>query len=474
MQSAIQGGAYTGGTHPQTNSPGLTSCSTNNCHGGATGNTPTPVWGSGTKPQCIVCHNGVVTALNASAVSGGAVTQRAAVKGEFNLTWGHKSAANGAKTARTPVTDSDCIVCHLEGNFTTQQTSSYHADGYIDLRNPDGVGEARITDMNNAPYSFVTFTTSYAAGSKTQNGHTLNTVDNILTQKFCLACHDSNGAANTTARTKNAGGTVTGTQWMPFEGISLGANYTAANGSAAGAGAPATGALVDVKTMFATTNSSYHPVLGPLNKDFPTPARLLAPYNNFTRAGTSGTKTNGVVLNCFDCHNTPTTPLTGRTIVAHGNATNTVRGTTYVATPTLCTACHVSTYASTVGMHGAGSAWNSNSASDHDATVQRNCHDCHASATTKPARPVPAQDYHGSDRLAGAGTDALWPVGATETYRPYGFIRNRTNWTATGAFHRPFRGTEAALQTGSAQCSATIQCDTGRTMSPAYTPGGSY
>ena len=202
-------------------------------------------------------------------------------------------------------------------------------------------------------------------------------------------------------------------------------------------------------------------------RDFPSAARLVAPYNNNgSRPGTSGTKTNSVVLSCFDCHNVPTTPLTTRTNVAHGNAAF-LRGTTWAANPTLCSICHVAAYGSTTGGHGAGSAWSNNVASDHDATVQRNCHDCHASATTKPARPVPAQDYHGFNRLAGSGTDALWPVGATESYRPFGFIRNRTNWTAANAFHRPFRSSE--LTSGTQGCSASIQCDTGRNMSPLLT-----
>jgi hypothetical protein len=247
---------------------------------------------------------------------------------------------------------------------------------------------------------------------------------------------------------------------MPFGGVALGANYTAANN------AIGTQGLIDVNTQFATTNSSVHPVRGPRNKDFPTPARLIAPYNNFTRAGTSGTKTNGVVLNCFDCHNN-SAPLTNRTNVAHG-AAGTLRGTTYAANPSLCLTCHFEYNITNTQVHGPGSAWGA-TGSNHGTGVVGNCHYCHGSNTnaTKPARPRPAQDYHGSNALPGGG---LW-TNVTPNGRPFAFIRG---WSGT-AYQRPFRSTE--FTTGSAQCGAGTcpgggQVGDGTTRN--YTPGGSY
>lgn len=451
MQSSIQGGAYTGGTHAQINTPSPTSCSTNNCHGGAAGNTPTPTWGSGTKPQCISCHNGAVRALNAELVSGGSVTQRDAVKGEFGLAWGHKPS--GKTPARAVVADADCIVCHLEGNYSTQQTSSYHADGYIDLRDPDGSGEAGITNIAGTSYRFIKFSTSYSAGTRYTDGHTREDVDNILTQKFCLACHDSNGATNTTARSNNGG---TGTAMMPFGGYNLGANYTVLNGAAQAGG------VVNAKTQFATTNSSVHPVLGPRNSDYPVNTRLAAPYNNIgtTRVAGAHNLANSVVLNCFDCHTTGTS-LTNRTIVAHGSA-STLRGTIYATSPTLCSSCH--TGYTVTGNHGSGSAMAS-STGRTDEGFNNNCHYCHSSGSTKPARPRPAQDYHGFNSLVSGG---LWP---TVNSRPYAFIRA---WSGT-AYHRPYRSSE--FTTGSATCGAGT-CPTGGAVGDGsnrtYTPGGTY
>ena len=231
--TAIQGGyydknnnsAYNAGsddTWAQTNTVTTQSCRTVACHGG---NDPTPQWGAASPwgaatAGCINCHNGVVSALKASALTGGAVTQRDNAVAEFGLAYGHKPS--GKTPARGAVTNADCIVCHLEGDFTTQKTSAKHADGYIDLRDPDDTanGENPIKDLSGVAFRFVQFSTSYAAGARTSTGHTSNNVDNVLTQKFCLACHDSNGATNTTART--TGGTAT----MPWGGINLGANYT--------------------------------------------------------------------------------------------------------------------------------------------------------------------------------------------------------------------------------------------------------
>ncbi len=447
MQATISGGTYTRGTSfAQTNVLSTTGCSNISCHGA---NNPTPQWGVGTV-TCVDCHAGSVQAPNASLLSGSTVTQRDNVFSEFGLAWGHK------KSGRGTVTPSDCIVCHLEGNYATQKTSSLHADGKIDLRDPDGAGETEIKNISGATYSFVTFTTSYAAGSRTSTGQNSNTVDNILTQKFCLACHDSNGATNTTARTTYG----TPSQYMPFGGVNLGSGYTTTNGAAANGG------LIDAKSQFATTNSSYHPVRGPVNKDFPTPARLSAPYNNFTRAGTSGTKTNGVVMNCFDCH-TSGTSLTNRTIVAHGNA-NTLRGTIYVSGPTLCTGCHA-LYTSTAN-HDNGSALGVSSNTDGSEGFNTTCHYCHGSntSTTRPARPFGAQDYHGNNALVGGG---LWP---TINARPVAFIRG---WSGT-AYHRGAAlGGTSGYAVGSPTC-GTGTCpgggQVGNGTNQTYTPGGQY
>lgn len=415
-------GSYSRGTSfPQTNNPTTGTCSNVGCHGG---NNPTPQWGVGTT-GCINCHSAQVTALKASALSGGAVTNRDAITTEFGLAWGHK------KTGRTAVSDADCIVCHLEGQYqggvvgNPVVKTAYHADGYIDLRNPDGAGETEITYVSSptTSFKFIQFSTSYSPGSRTATGHLSDNIDNVLTQKFCLACHDSNGATNPTARSNNGG---TGTATMPFGGINLGANYTVANGAAAAGG------VVDVKTQLATSNRSWHPVSGPKNRDFPTAARMNDPYKPTGTRGTAGTLSQGVVMNCFDCHNVSgASPLTTRTVAAHGNA-QTIRGVATVSgTPsaandvTFCKVCHAG-YVTGTTQHGAGSGLSGNTDSGMTAYLNYGCNICHSSGyTTAVPRPIIAQDTHGSNALGTVGTlittTSRWSTDPT----PIAFIRNR-------------------------------------------------
>lgn len=417
----------------------------------------TPVWGAN-NIGCINCHAVAIT-----RTKGRPGTTLAAVTTEFGLAWGHK------KSGRTAVADADCIVCHLEGNYTTQKTSRYHADGNIDLRAPDVQGETAITNISGTAFTFARFSTSYAAGSRTTTGHTSNTdIANVITQKFCLACHDSNGATNTTARSNNGG---TGTAAMPFGGIALGANYTAANG------AIGTQGLVDVNTQFATTNSSFHPVRGPRNAGYPTTARLSAPYNNFTR--TAGTIAASVVINCFDCHNSSTTVKTLRTIVAHGNAetirgTATTSGTSPSTTPvTLCIKCHAGYDTNTAANHASGSALTANTNSGMTTYLRYGCNACHASNyDTAVVRPVRAMDVHGVNALptTGVAKTVRWAgtstgTPATVNARPYAFIRNTTKLSD----HSP---NKIGGTTYSANCNmAGTNCNQGV---KTYTVGGVY
>ena len=435
-------------------------CSTPGCHGSAT-------WG-GPALTCVECHNGIVSAPNASTASGGTVTQRDNAVAEFGLAWGHK------KTGRGAVTVSDCIVCHLEGVFATQaKSATYHGDGYIDLRAPDVAGETRITDISGTSFRFVKFSTSYVAGSRTSTGHTSNNIDNVLTQKFCLACHDIDGATNTTARTTYG----TPTAVRPFGGVNLGANYTVVNGAAS-----ATGDIVNVKSQFATANSSAHPVLGPRNKDFPTAARMNDPYKPAGTRGTSGTLSQGVVMNCFDCHNAPT-PLTARTVAAHGNAVTipgvlTITGTPAATTNqvTFCQVCHIGYTESTATHHNPGSALDAATRAGMTDYLRYACNICHSSGWyTAVVQPVRAQDVHGSNVLPAGGITKTVRWSGTSTgspaqvnVRPYAFIRN----TEVVSDHSP-RMIGSTVYSANCNMASTVTtlCNQGLKV---YTVGGTY
>lgn len=374
-------------------------CSTVGCHANA-------IWGVDDF-NCVSCHSVPIT-----RTKGRPGTTLAAVSLEFGQTWGHKDSSRGA------VTPADCIVCHLEGDSTTGKASAYHQDGNIDLRDPDVQGETPITNITGGAFTFQRFSSTYGTtgtGARTSTYAASNTIDNVITQKFCLTCHDSDGAKNTTARTS------AGSQYMPWGGTTA-ATYTVANGAAALNG------LVNVKDQFATTNSSYHPVRAPLNRDFPTALRMNDPYKPAGTRGTSGTLSNSVVITCFDCHNTAT-PLTLRTVTAHGNAV-TIRGVATVSgTPsttnkvTFCNVCHASY--DTQAPHGTGSAWSASVNSGMAPYVQYGCNICHGSNfATAVVRPVRALDVHGVNILPTGGmtfrTGGRWATAGT----PIAFIRN--------------------------------------------------
>lgn len=414
----------------------------NGCHGPTAGQ-----WG-GTL-GCVDCHNKVIT-----RTKGRPGATLANVVAEFGLAWGHK------KAGRNKVTDDDCCVCHLEGDGVTYKASAYHQDGNIDLRNPQGAGETPITNISGGAFTFQRYSISFAAGTRTSTGHTSDTdIANVITQKFCLVCHSANGATNPTARSNNGG---TGTQYMPFGGINLGANYTVVNGAAAAGG------LVNVNNEFATTNTSVHPVRGPRNSDYPVNTRLAAPYNNIgtTRVAGSHNLANSVVMNCFDCHNLSGTPLTLRTIVAHGNAA-TIRGTYYVTNPTFCSTCHTGYSVGSSNDHGLGSAGRTSAGGQGGMEMESICAECHGSQQAYPTRPLAAQDFHGNTWLVGGAAWGTKPSPNTAG-KVYGFIRNTANWLG----HSPY---SVGGVTGTPTCQGdSSHCAGNRGTQPNYSPGGSY
>ncbi len=413
-------------------------CATPGCHGSAK-------WGG--QLGCVNCHNTTIT-----RTLGRPGEQLANIVAEFGLAYGHKKSGNSA------VTDADCIVCHLEGDSTTGKVSAtYHKNGNIDLRDPDGATtEAPITNMSGAAFTFQRFTTSYVAGSRTSTGNTSNNIDNVITQKFCLKCHDATGATNPGAR---VGGAAT-SQYKPFNRNIGDANYVVP------LSAGVTNGVVDVDSMFATTNSTFHPVKGPQNNSYAANSRMNAPYG-VTK--TNGTPSAGVVINCFDCHNVSGAPLTRRTVSAHGNPAW-LRGTAYDTTNSLCKICHNGYQTATGGMgHGSGSAFYSSVDSGMDTYMTNQCQKCHASTDTA-VRPTRAEDAHGFSYFAGNGTDKMWPRGATETYKMYAFIRNTNQWSSSN--WQPLSG--PGVPAGGAQCGGNMTTSACSDTMTGYTPGGVY
>jgi hypothetical protein len=203
---------------------------------------------------------------------------------------------------------------------------------------------------------------------------------------------------------------------------------------------------------------------------------MIAPYG-VTK--TKGTKSPGVVIVCWDCHNTSTgAKYTTRTIDSHGSGTVTslIRGTTHVTGPTLCLACHAAQYGNSAAGHGSGSAF-ATVASDMSSSRVAPCYNCHGSGTTRLSRRVAAEDVHGFNKFTN-GT-LLWGTGSGLNMRPYTFIRNSRVANPTSGQWVSGKSPKNALSgltvpAGAANCGGNTAVNCGSNGMNTYGPGGVY
>jgi hypothetical protein len=446
---------------------------------------------SATSPYCISCH-----AHNKKfAGSGECISCHAGPQGirrnvmiEFSYTWSHKRSASPART----VSNMDCGVCHMEGDPKTGQTTSQHADGLVDLRDPDtGTQIKKVSWNNGTPGAWTPDPTNIQTFVQfKRNLSNMNIEPEVAAIMInqCLHCHDANGASN-------AGAQVTGgSAGKPFNTNLSGTGYDGANGLTACASGT-NGCVANVAKSFSTANASYHPVLGKNNNWYAKDLRMRTPWDMgiTTRSGTANLTTWGPVISCFDCHAANNAQgIQTSTVTAHGGQV-TLRQDVWVASSTwtgavnagnLCLVCHVipssaSSNHGTVGTAPAGqSAFSTGGSGTPGGLAKNQCYYCHSSATTKPTvRPIPAEDAHGFDGftyLMGS-TDQQWPVGTTEQYKPYAFMRSvgaSGAWSGAGAGNawKPLSGPGVPAGTATCGSSPNSSCNIGRT----YLPGGMY
>ncbi len=440
-------------------------CTNIACHRDGSGTSdPSRQWGTTlpkTSYDCVKCHN-VTQAITRGPLSG--IASRRAVSVEFTKTWSHKRSAGGA------VTKYDCCVCHMEGDMTTgDPDSSYHQDGYIDLRDPDtGEQIKNVTFGGTGAGSYTSGLTNVKFAkfsrdlSKTLESDPYFEVVSAIQINLCLKCHDANGAASPLARVP-----TTGTAMQPF-GVAI-------TGHVAPYNTNGNGNVVDVNGSFATTNSSYHPVRGRQNNSYTQGTTyMVAPW---TLAKTNGNNTQwGNLISCWDCHAASgASGPQSSTVTAHGDAVTLrapVRQAGTTAAANLCINCHGTTYANPTGdNHGTGSAFGTGGGGGMGSSYFPNCSYCHAygpeggaNMATATNRPLRGEDAHGfNDRVAGTA-GSLW---TTSGVRPYGFIRNILQiWSPLTASE----GTPTHTCTGG---SAGNPCNNNMT-GDSYTPGGSY
>jgi hypothetical protein len=427
---------------------------------------------------CTTCHDQTQTITMGSLGASGTETRRDVVT-EFSYTWSHKR--NSTPTART-VTNNDCGVCHMEGSASTGIYQAPHGDGLINLRDPDTGANIRRVEWTGSGAGAYTEKVPAEDAVFARFGRNLGSNDITLDPdvasiqiRHCLRCHDSNGAAAVDGSPLVPGGSP----GKPFATtIAAGqGNYAGGNGFTACA-TGTDGCVTNIDASFTTTNSSYHPIKGKQNNSYVTSTRMNAPWNTIVKTP-ANTTSWGYLISCWDCH-APTGasgPQT-TTVTAHGG-TATVRSDTWSTTSGLCKTCHIAYVAGgSTTSHGLGSAFNSNTNSGMSTYIQNQCHYCHSSGVTKSPRPQPAEDVHGFDAFGlHMGTDNLWPVGTSETHRPYSFMRSvgatySGRWTASGQLWRPASTPE--LATGTATCGGNMSATSCSDSMTSYTPGGVY
>ena len=425
--------------------------------------------------DCVQCHS--QQQLITKGPLAGQAQYRRPVSGEFGKAWSHKR--NGGKAA----TKYDCGVCHMEGDAKTGGTTGVHADGYVDLRDPDtGLQIQDVTPPpagSSASYTSAGTTTKYERFSRNLSSNAIEPFAAATMINQCLHCHDKNGATNAAAQVTG------GTPGKPFAttiAVAQG-TYTGASGLTA-CTTGTDGCVVDVDSSFVTTNASYHPIKGRQNNWYAKDTnRAQTPWTGAARGATADTTSWGYLITCWDCHadNAAAGPQTS-TVTAHGGDV-TIRQAVWVQSTVtngaigagnLCIVCHKIATNVSAQTHDLGSAWLTTGNSTPGSRARDACYYCHSSSITSPVRPIRGQDAHGFDTFAlGMGTDKLWPVGATETFRPYAFIRS----VGTGGVWNNATGwnpKSAPGFTGSATCGTGTGSGCNQTGMGPYTPGGIY
>jgi hypothetical protein len=427
--------------------------------------------------DCIGCHS-EQQAISSGPLAGTGQFRRAvALEFQAPNTWSHK------RSGGFQVNQWDCVVCHMEGNAGTGgPDSAYHANGYVELRDPDtGANIKGVTFTGPTPgvaaggtspgsYSSTTTDVRFARFSRDLNSATLEPEVQAIMINQCLHCHDANGATQAFVTggspEKPFGTTITTT--TAYTGVGVTANGV-------------TGGVTNISASFATTNSSYHPILGRQNNWYARATRMAAPWNLAKASATAVATEWGYLLSCWDCHALPTdTGTITRTVTAHGGTATlrgnaTASGTAPSATTgaTLCWVCHAG-YNGASPTHAANSAMNTGADSAMTPFMQYGCNRCHASDyTTLTVRPVRAQDVHGVNVLpttggtkAGRWSGAASGSPAQVDARPYAFIRN----TRSLAEHNPAR---IGGSTYTAQCIHLSDSPCSSRTEP-YTPGGTF
>ncbi|QXE90541.1 Ig-like domain-containing protein [Geomonas subterranea] len=325
----------------------------------------------------------------------------------------------------TTVKNVDCIVCHAEGDTTSTETSvkqvSLHgtSGAPILLRNVDSQGNPGTAGANY-----------WSWPGRRNGGTTITSADRDNMDRFCVNCHDSDGAATITVDTAGTAittGTALARKLTPFNPLD--------------GGTP-----LNVKSQFNSGNAVGSAYASHHNLNIYT-KRYTATYASTyaTRGGWTGTSKDGVAmtwdtgLHCSDCHLNESNAHGARNATrmlqdkngADAAATNTNDGTaTFV-----CYRCHLSTVYNYANVTVTGKAriehssfdnvpWGAGTYNDHGIV----CFNCHMGGGVNNIGGI-----HGNNRSITTLTQ-----GATKSYRfiygaELGLNISDANWSTTTA-----------------------------------------
>jgi hypothetical protein len=346
--------------------------------------------------DCLGCHN---------AIRG----SRRAVVGEFSLTSHHVSGT---------VSNEDCRVCHYEA-----VSASHHKNGAVDLRDPDDGTDATLI--------------SVADFSRNLSTDVLEAWVTNVQDRFCLKCHDADGAAAAD---------------VPAPGHTAKRPFTSNTRDAA-----------DVFTQFATTNRFHHAVRGAGTNAYCVPSgangnsiTMVAPWNQ------SATHDR---ISCFDCHAANGHGADNQRMLLSAIDFDKIAAATShadlsladgIAVESFCTRCHKSgvyltsgsprDVGSRFGAHGDGR--NQHTAGLSGARNRLGCMGCHAG--TADLSGLASSNGAQPGRIHGGSF--TWPAGS----RAAG---TNTQYFVAGGYVRGWRLVENAVK---GACSAgTTSCHSG-------------
>ncbi len=330
--------------------------------------------------KCTGCHSSRTGATGAqrAAVYGAAWNPAAPIEGD-DFVRPSRHVSNGS-TASAVVKNTDCILCHLEGNAigSTDATpvldSTYHGGSpgglkTVDLRNVDSPGGTALAvawtghrlDANGNPQ----------VNGGIPNG-TGNTVMRDKMDGFCMGCHDANGASAISVSADGNTLVTSGVRWqMPFNNSATVKNNFEVAAVATWRTSPTgqNNTMINVKgdgvgTVYGFGNNSPTPVapaspvwashhnLRQFNKRYGSTNLPAAVWTTIpTKEGQTLSETAG--LHCSDCHLNEANAHGSRytwymTVTASGVDAN-VTASSGPASTDVCARCHATAVYGTGG-----------------------------------------------------------------------------------------------------------------------------